>query len=157
MALLRPIAQADKRPKIAIVDDDASLRSKLASGFRAEFEILEGDNYKTAYKFLQQDELDVLLLGFHAAAFESLNFLVQADASTRSAAACQVRENGGSSFAGSGSQPHELPLPEVSSYTVAGRRCELVGFISPQKAFSWGRYTYGGAVTDDRLVDFGVL
>lgn len=59
----RPIAPAEHRPKIAIVDDDASLRSKLAANLRADFEILEGDNYKTAYKFLQEDEVDVLLLG----------------------------------------------------------------------------------------------
>jgi len=44
------------------VDDDASLRSKIASSLRAEFEVLEGADYEGAYKLLQESELDVLLL-----------------------------------------------------------------------------------------------
>jgi hypothetical protein len=45
------------------VGDDASLRSKLVPALRPDFEVLEGENYKTAYKLLQESELDVLLLG----------------------------------------------------------------------------------------------
>jgi len=45
------------------VDDDASLRSKLAPALRSDFEVLEAEDYKTAYKLLQESELDVLLLG----------------------------------------------------------------------------------------------
>ncbi len=48
---------------MAIVDDDATLRSKIASSFRSDFEILEGKDYEAAYKLLQESELDVLLLG----------------------------------------------------------------------------------------------
>jgi two-component system, NtrC family, response regulator AtoC len=44
------------------VDDDATLRSKIASSFRSDFEILEGRDYEAAYKLLQEAELDVLLL-----------------------------------------------------------------------------------------------
>ena len=44
------------------MDDDASLRSKLASALRSDFELHEGQDYKTAYKLLQESELDVLLL-----------------------------------------------------------------------------------------------
>jgi DNA-binding NtrC family response regulator len=44
------------------VDDDASLRSKIASSLRSEFEVLEGADYEGAYKLLQESELDVLLL-----------------------------------------------------------------------------------------------
>jgi DNA-binding NtrC family response regulator len=45
------------------VDDEASLRSKIASSLRSDFEILEGQDYEAAYKLLQDSELDVLLLG----------------------------------------------------------------------------------------------
>jgi DNA-binding NtrC family response regulator len=48
---------------VAIVDDDAGLRSKIASSLRSDFEILEGQDYEAAYKLLQDSELDVLLLG----------------------------------------------------------------------------------------------
>jgi DNA-binding NtrC family response regulator len=48
---------------VAIVDDDATLRSKIASSFRSDFEILEGKDYEAAYKLLQESELDVLLIG----------------------------------------------------------------------------------------------
>jgi len=51
------------RPKIAIVDDDSSLRAKIASSLRAHFEVLEGEDYEAAYRLLQESELDVLLLG----------------------------------------------------------------------------------------------
>lgn len=45
------------------MDDDASLRSKIASSLRSDFEVLEGENYEGAYRLLQEAELDVLLLG----------------------------------------------------------------------------------------------
>ncbi|HKS67294.1 MAG TPA: sigma-54 dependent transcriptional regulator [Candidatus Acidoferrales bacterium] len=45
------------------MDDDADLRSKVCSALKADFEILEGDDYNAAYKLLQESELDVLLLG----------------------------------------------------------------------------------------------
>lgn len=45
------------------MDDEDALRSKLASSLRSHFEIFEGRDYQAAYKFLQESELDVLLLG----------------------------------------------------------------------------------------------
>jgi DNA-binding NtrC family response regulator len=45
------------------VDDDASLRAKIASSLRSHFEVLEGADYESAYRLLQEAELDVLLLG----------------------------------------------------------------------------------------------
>ena len=57
------IASASPKPKVGIVDDDASLRSKIFSALKSDFEILEGTDYPAAYKLLQESELDVLLLG----------------------------------------------------------------------------------------------
>lgn len=51
------------KPKVGIVDDDASLRSKVASALKSDFDVLEGTDYPAAYKLLQESELDVLLLG----------------------------------------------------------------------------------------------
>ena len=51
------------KPKIAIVDDDAALRAKIASALRSDFEVLEGEDYDAAVKLLEERELDVLLLG----------------------------------------------------------------------------------------------
>jgi DNA-binding NtrC family response regulator len=45
------------------VDDDESLRSKIASALRSEFEIFEGEDYDAAVKLLQESGVDVLLLG----------------------------------------------------------------------------------------------
>jgi DNA-binding NtrC family response regulator len=45
------------------VDDDASLRSKIASALRSEFEIFEGEDYNAAVNLLQESGVDVLLLG----------------------------------------------------------------------------------------------
>jgi len=45
------------------VDDDESLRSKIASALRSDFEVLEGKDYEAAYRLLQEAELDILLLG----------------------------------------------------------------------------------------------
>ena len=58
-----PIAPGSARPKVGIVDDDASLRSKVATELKSDFEVLEGTDYESAYKLLQESELDVLLLG----------------------------------------------------------------------------------------------
>jgi DNA-binding NtrC family response regulator len=45
------------------VDDDESLRAKIASSLGNRFDVLEGEDYETAYKLLQESELDILLLG----------------------------------------------------------------------------------------------
>jgi len=58
----RSITPGPGKPKIAVVDDDANLRAKIASGLRSEFEVFEGENYESAYALLQEAELDVLLL-----------------------------------------------------------------------------------------------
>jgi DNA-binding NtrC family response regulator len=50
------------KPKIAVVDDDSSMRASLISALRSGFEVLEGHDYQAAYKFLQEENLDVLLL-----------------------------------------------------------------------------------------------
>jgi DNA-binding NtrC family response regulator len=57
-----PIAHGTVKPKVAIVDDDDSLRSKIASALRSQFEVFEGENFEDAYKLLQGSDLDVLLL-----------------------------------------------------------------------------------------------
>lgn len=57
------IAPAAPKPRIAIVDDDAGLRSRIAAALRAEFDVLEGQSYESAYIYLQEAELDILLLG----------------------------------------------------------------------------------------------
>ncbi len=57
------IAPGTPRPRVAIVDDDDALRSKIASSLRSYFEVLEGRDYEAAYNLLQECELDVLLLG----------------------------------------------------------------------------------------------
>jgi len=57
------IAPGNPKPRVGVVDDDTELRAKLTSSLRSRFEILEGTNYEAAYRFLQESELDVLLLG----------------------------------------------------------------------------------------------
>jgi DNA-binding NtrC family response regulator len=57
------IASGTPKPKVAVVDDDDALRSKIATSLRSHFEILEGEDYDAAYKLLQESEVDVLLLG----------------------------------------------------------------------------------------------
>lgn len=57
------ISRVNTKPKIAVVDDDANLRAKLLQGLSDGFDVLEGENYKTAYKLLEEAGLDVLLLG----------------------------------------------------------------------------------------------
>ena len=61
-----PITPGAPKPKIAVVDDDASLRAKIASSLRSHFEVLEGADYESAYRLLQEAELDVLLLGIES-------------------------------------------------------------------------------------------
>jgi len=51
------------KPKIAVVDSDQSLRSKISAALRADFEVLQGEDYEDAYRLLQESQLDVLLLG----------------------------------------------------------------------------------------------
>ncbi|HEV2491287.1 MAG TPA: sigma-54 dependent transcriptional regulator [Candidatus Acidoferrales bacterium] len=57
------MATGSAKPRIGIVDDDESLRGRIMSSMRSEFEILEGQDYEAAYQLLQGAELDVLLLG----------------------------------------------------------------------------------------------
>jgi two-component system, NtrC family, response regulator AtoC len=49
------------------VDDDAGLRSRIVAALRTDFDILEGQNYEAAYIYLQEAELDILLLGLPVA------------------------------------------------------------------------------------------
>ncbi|HLV93966.1 MAG TPA: sigma-54 dependent transcriptional regulator [Candidatus Acidoferrales bacterium] len=58
-----PIGAGSPNPKIAIVDDDADLRSKVFFALKSDFDVLEGADYDAAFKLLQESELDVLLLG----------------------------------------------------------------------------------------------
>ena len=50
------------KPKIAVVDDDSSMRASLVTALRPGFEVLQGEDYEAAYKLLQEENLDVLLL-----------------------------------------------------------------------------------------------
>ncbi|MGA7918748.1 MAG: response regulator, partial [Candidatus Acidiferrales bacterium] len=50
------------KPKIAVVDDDSRMRASLVAALRPGFEVLEGEDYEAAYKLLQEENLDVLLL-----------------------------------------------------------------------------------------------
>ncbi len=49
------------------MDDDAGLRSRIVAALRSDFDILEGQNYEAAYIYLQEAELDILLLGLPVA------------------------------------------------------------------------------------------
>ncbi|HKS81290.1 MAG TPA: sigma-54 dependent transcriptional regulator [Candidatus Acidoferrales bacterium] len=44
------------------MDDDASLRSKIASALSSDYLVFQGDKYETAVALLQEAELDVMLL-----------------------------------------------------------------------------------------------
>ena len=57
-----------QKSKIAIVDSDHSLRTKISAALRPDFEVLQGENYEDAYRLLQESLLDVLLLGAPMAA-----------------------------------------------------------------------------------------
>jgi DNA-binding NtrC family response regulator len=50
------------KPKIAIADDSASERARLAASLRADFEVSEAPDYDSTYKVLREVEPDVLLL-----------------------------------------------------------------------------------------------
>jgi DNA-binding NtrC family response regulator len=50
------------KPKIAIGDDSASERARLAASLRADFEISEASDYDSTYQVLREVEPDVLLL-----------------------------------------------------------------------------------------------
>jgi len=66
------------------VDDDAALRSKIASALRSDFEIIEGEDYEAAEKLLQESDLDILLLGLPIASGgvrECVNLLSRLDGS----------------------------------------------------------------------------
>ena len=49
------------------MDDDAGLRSRIVAALRTDFDVLEGQNYEAAYIYLQEAELDILLLGLPVA------------------------------------------------------------------------------------------
>lgn len=57
------MASSSAKSRIGIVDDDESLRGRIVSSMRSEFDVLEGSDYEAAYKLLQESELDVLMLG----------------------------------------------------------------------------------------------
>ena len=49
------------------MDDDAGLRSRIVAALRTDFDVLEGQNHEAAYIYLQEAELDILLLGLPVA------------------------------------------------------------------------------------------
>lgn len=51
------------KPKVAIVDNDEALRTKIGLALKSDFEVLEGEDHDAAYRFLQEEGIDVLLLG----------------------------------------------------------------------------------------------
>lgn len=56
------MSPARTKPKVAVVDAEANVRSRIASSLRTDFEVVEGEDYAGAYRLLQEVELDVLLL-----------------------------------------------------------------------------------------------
>lgn len=57
------MTSVSSKPRIGIVDDDKELRGRIANSMRGNFELLDGADYESAYRLLQEAELDVLLLG----------------------------------------------------------------------------------------------
>lgn len=57
------MAAGTPKPKVGFVDNDESLRSRISSALRSEFEVLEGKDFEDAYRLLQECDIDVLLLG----------------------------------------------------------------------------------------------
>ena len=57
------MSQNAVRPRVGIVDDDEDLRARIHASLHSDFEIFDGSDYDDAYRFLQESELDVLLLG----------------------------------------------------------------------------------------------
>ncbi len=56
------MAAANSRTKIAIVDDDPAVRSQITSAFRDKYEILTGTDLPDAYRLLEAEHPDILLL-----------------------------------------------------------------------------------------------
>lgn len=50
------------KPRIAIVDEDEGLRSRISGRMKADFDVFEAEDFEGAYRLLQGSELDVLLL-----------------------------------------------------------------------------------------------
>lgn len=50
------------KPKLAIVEDDTHHRHQIAAVLRAQFKILEADDYESAYQLLREEQPDILLL-----------------------------------------------------------------------------------------------
>jgi DNA-binding NtrC family response regulator len=57
------VSPSSPKPKIAIVDSDEALRSRIASALHGDCDVLQGEDYEDAYRLLQESVLDVLLLG----------------------------------------------------------------------------------------------
>lgn len=56
-------ATVSPMPKVAVIDPDDEFRSGIAADLKDEFEIFEGKDLESAYHYLQETGLDVLLLG----------------------------------------------------------------------------------------------
>jgi len=57
-----PLAAARPKTKIAIVDDDPAVRSLITSAFRDKYEVLTGADFPDAYRLLETEHPDILLL-----------------------------------------------------------------------------------------------
>jgi DNA-binding NtrC family response regulator len=56
------LSAANPKTKIAIVDDDPAVRSQIVSAFRDKYEVLTGSDLPDAYRLLEADHPDILLL-----------------------------------------------------------------------------------------------
>ena len=54
------------KPRVGIVAEAAAIRARIAGVFRPDFEVLEGEDNASAYRLLQESELDILLLELQA-------------------------------------------------------------------------------------------
>jgi len=54
---------ASDKPKVAVIDIDEAFRSQIVNDLGDEFDILEGEDFESAYQHIQESGLDVLLLG----------------------------------------------------------------------------------------------
>jgi len=54
---------ASDNPKVAVIDIDEGFRSQIVNDLGDEFDILEGEDFESAYQHIQESGLDVLLLG----------------------------------------------------------------------------------------------
>jgi DNA-binding NtrC family response regulator len=50
------------KPKIAVADDDAAERARVAGSLRPDFEVFEAEDYPGTYRVLQEAEPEILLL-----------------------------------------------------------------------------------------------